>query len=248
MMTVLSSELSEFDMPKPLSRLSKVRSYGFGPGALVNERPKLALEMMRVLSHWPFVESEIRNLLVRIVGPESTAAIDGYIESPTAEARLELLANFRDKALSTEHPTYFKTLLSLFEQDHGDRKRLAHWLSGATPDHPDIMLLVNPAEYWRRSIEDEEDSEARELALQNEDVAAILKLNVRQREKSYEHEHILFYTVDSFKRLDKRFTDLIWSFSHFQSLLQAADAALGTRRLQRLLEQPRFAKALKGNE
>lgn len=231
-------------MPNPLSRLSKIHSFGFGPGAIVNERPKLALEMMRVLSHWPFVESQIGILLTRILGLHSRTVVENYIETPNAQAQRDVLADYRDVAASADHVRYFKTLLGMFEHDYNDRKRLAHWFSGATPDHPDIVLLVNPAEYWRRSAQEEEDSEARELALQNEDLDAILGLNIRRQEKAVEHEHILFYTADSFHRLDKRFSDLIWSFSHFHSLLRAGNAELRARRLQRLLNQPRFARAL----
>lgn len=135
-------------MPNPIDRVRPGADVFFAPGDLVRHRPQMALMVIDTLTRWAYAESAIGSCLTAILKSEAKPVISEFIQRANTTGQRKILLTHAKERLQAEDLETLGVLLSLFEDDFSERNKLAHGLSGYSPEIQDGMALMNPREMW----------------------------------------------------------------------------------------------------
>lgn len=136
-------------MPQPLSRVNPNAGVIIGnAGDYPLERnPNLLRLSMRVMTAWATLETFITSIFVAILGDNARLGVAIYSSLIAESAQLPAFRAGADIALETKprERELLEAILKIHETLGKDRNKVAHWISGYSPELPEATLLTPPA-------------------------------------------------------------------------------------------------------
>lgn len=230
-------------MPHPIDSVVRGAEIVIRPGVMVRNRPQLALMLIDTLTRWAFAEAAVGDALAAILWEDAAPIIRQFINKPNSKRQREFLLEHAQQHLEWDDVETLRLLLHLFEQDFRQRNKLAHWLSGYSPQIPDGILLMHPAEQW---------------TLAADDYARIHDMLDRPAFDDTPHapgpelrrDRVFVYKAADFQSIGRSFSELIWVFSVFTEMYCAISGhdAARAHGYARLRTSPRFLEAKRRHE
>lgn len=231
-------------MPNPIDRIVPGAEIVIRPGAVVRHRPQLSLMLIDTLTRWAFAEAAVGDALAAILWEDAGPVIRQFINKPNSKRQREFLLEHAEQQLTAEDLETLQVLLQLFEEDFRQRNRLAHWLSGCSPQIADGILLMNPSERWSHAAADYAwIHEALNRTAYEDNPPGRPGLEPRR-------DRVFVYKAADFQRIGRSISELIWVFDVFTEMYCAVaghDAARA-RGYARLQTSPRFLEARRRHE
>lgn len=227
------------DMPNPIDRVVPGAEIVIRPGAMVRNRPQLALMLIETLTRWAFAEAAVGDALAAILWEDAGPVIRAFIDKPNSKRQREFLLEHAHQQLNDADLETLQVLLQLFEEDFRQRNRLSHWLSGYSPQIADGILLMNPSERWSHAAADYAwIHEALNRTAYEDNPPGRPGLEPRR-------DRAFVYKAADFERLGRSISELIWLFDVFTEMYCAIAGQDGARvrGYARLRTSPRFLEA-----
>ena len=195
--------------------------------------------MFRVLTAWPWVETQLALTMVAILQADSRIEIHNFVNTPNTTRLKELLLDRAKKKLSDDMQQMLEVLVQMFSEDFKKRNKLAHWLSGVSPQVHDGLLLENPHAMWKYTVEIEEWKAAMAAARERDDFAAIERMEM----PGMVRQHAFVYKIKDFDDMLARFKQTQDAFFWFRfSMIQKGEGRADA--LSRLNNVPRVLSGL----
>lgn len=132
-------------MPQPLSRLrSTVSDLTWGTKTL-DDKPELAILVAAIFSEWAFIEMQLKNLMVIVLGTDAAAALAIYDSLDSPRQQMRALKAAAQAHLPSEKFDIFLAAISVVETAQRDRNKIAHWVWTSCPEFPDALILTDPS-------------------------------------------------------------------------------------------------------
>lgn len=142
-------------MPQPLLKvLPGCKTYELDSESVYKHRPDLAVLVSGAIGRWALVEQRIGWLLVRILGADAKPALEMFL-AITQVAQIDALKAAARSVLQGETLEFFEAVMKVISSQAKNRNKLVHWLWGYTPELEDALLIANPVEVLRNTIEQE---------------------------------------------------------------------------------------------
>jgi hypothetical protein len=145
----VSSFQESFAMPQPLSRVNPNAGVVIGnAGDYPLERnPNLLRLSMRVMTAWATLETFITSIFVAILGDNARLGVAIYSSLIAESAQLAAFRAGADIALETRprERELLEAILRIHKTLGKQRNKVAHWISGYSPELPEATLLTPPA-------------------------------------------------------------------------------------------------------
>jgi hypothetical protein len=130
-------------MSNPFSRIIRDAEIYLNPNVLDN-KPEMALLVVKIFAVWASIEHELRFLLVRVLGTDARPAIAIYETLTAPRLQLNALDAAAKTALPPERYEIFSAVISIVEAFQTPRNHLAHWIWGGCRQRPDLLALIDP--------------------------------------------------------------------------------------------------------
>ncbi|MGQ0429135.1 MAG: hypothetical protein ACT4UQ_04300 [Gammaproteobacteria bacterium] len=139
-------------MPNPLHKVNRKASANIAIGA-ITERPDLALHVADVISTWAHCDSMLVAMLARFLKVDAAWVVNQMLEALTSsDARRAAIAGAAKAALKPKEYAVYEKVMKQIAPSRNTRHVFAHWLWGVSPEIPDALLLMDPADFTRAQL------------------------------------------------------------------------------------------------
>lgn len=134
--------------PQPLSRVKSKAKFGF-PGNALQQRPKLSTIIAQIIGRDAATEHRLSLILVDVLRADPKTAIAMYQSVQSSEARRAMLSAAVKARLRPDDRALFDAVLKAIAPSRRVRHSFAHHIWGLSPELPEALLLVDPADLLR---------------------------------------------------------------------------------------------------
>jgi hypothetical protein len=133
----------DFDMPQPINRIVPNPRVILDTEVL-NEKPDLAVLVVRIFAVWAAIERRLGVLLVHLLGADSAHAHAIFSILQTQALQTKAMEAAAKSALSVDDQELFAAYMAVISGVQKTRNRLAHWSWGKCTQRPDLLVLGDP--------------------------------------------------------------------------------------------------------
>ncbi|WP_439544834.1 hypothetical protein [Sandarakinorhabdus sp.] len=144
--------------PQPLSSVRKNADILTGPSVFV-ERPQLAILVMRVISLWSSIDSNLAQMLSSFLKADFAVGAAMYASLSSGESKRAALLGAARQALSPNDFDLLNAVLKVSKASRLRRNEFAHHVWGISPQLVDALLLIHPINLMQYNVALRERSE-----------------------------------------------------------------------------------------
>lgn len=221
-------------MPHPIDSVVYGANAIIRPGAAAQNRAQLMLMFSETLTRWSFAEAAVGDALAVILREDAVQVVRRFIQQPNSKRQRETLMEYAEQQLPADDLETLRILLKLCEDDFKQRNKLAHWLTGYSPQIPDGILLMNPSEQW---------SHAADFWVWLEDALSKTEYDPLGQRPEPPRDKIYVYKADDFRKMSASINELISAFDAFNemySVVAGDGRGARARGYAQLCSLPRF--------
>lgn len=111
---------------------------------VLNEKPDLAILVVRIFAVWASIERRLSVLLVHLLGADSVHAHAIFSILQTQALQTKAMEAAAKSALSADDLELFNAYLTVINAVQKTRNRLAHWSWGKCTQRVDLLVLGDP--------------------------------------------------------------------------------------------------------
>lgn len=235
-------------MPQPLYPRYKDVGVHFGPGAITQANPGLALQVMDVITYFASAESQIAYTLgnifiLKLAEVEET--IKDFLDTPNGKSQREKLLEAAADILDEKGLDELGALLLMIEPAQKKRNRLVHWISGFSSQIPDGILFEDPLDHLRERLAYEQH-----LNEHKQNVLKGLEAGIRPTDPMPEFDSakyrkkILVYKEADFREMRTEIMEILDAFHRFNFVAHRRDTKFHQKIAEGLRSLPNFASAM----
>jgi hypothetical protein len=139
----MSLDAGDFDMPQPINKILP-KPHVLLDTEILNDKPELALLVVRIFALWASIERRLSVLLVHLLGADSTHAHAIFSILQTQALQTKAMEAAAKSALEGDDLDVFSAYMTVISSVQKTRNRLAHWSWAKCTERSDLLVLGDP--------------------------------------------------------------------------------------------------------
>jgi hypothetical protein len=197
----------------------------------IGEKPELLQWVGRIITAWPYLESQLGFSLANLLGTQAHIGVAIYTSRTSTTAQTEILKSAAEAALTGDDLILFRALLTVASSAWKERRPFAHGLWTFSPQVPNALLYVDPDTHHNLRGEEVRIWHGPDA----EESPRVLDLDPK---------HVLVYTVADFDRILKGIHLITYQFGSFWQMRDSKSPKRDELR-STLSDEPRIQAAIR---